>query len=102
MKWFSKIKYAQRNELLKKDAPFSNICEPITLQEAERRILREGETAFALSQEDEATSVPPTATHNPTLSTVHSNATNQRNMVETRSHLRITSPEGWILVFSPP
>ena len=52
MKLFSKITYAQRNELLKKDTPLSNICEPITFQEAERRMILDGERALASSQED--------------------------------------------------
>ena len=61
MKLFSKITHAQRNELLKTDTPFSNICELITFQEAERRLIWDGETVFALSQgkdADEASSVP--------------------------------------------
>ena len=104
MKLFSKITYAQRNELLKTDTPFSNICEPITFQEAEKRIVQDGEAAFALSQEedtDEATSVPlaPTLNNNTSF---NNNATNRGSMVETGLHLRITSLEGWILVFSPP
>ena len=65
MKLFSKITYAQRNELLKKDTPLSNIYESVTFQEAERRMILKGERALASSQEDHgvaATSVP-TALH---------------------------------------
>ena len=50
MKLFSKTTYAQRNELLETDAPFSNMFKPITFQEAERRILWGQEIAFALFQ----------------------------------------------------
>ena len=78
----------------------------ITFQEAERRILRDGEPAFALSQEEdgvEATSVPLALTLNNTLNTSpNNNATNHGNMAETSPHLEITSLEGVILVFSPP
>ena len=84
LKLFNKITYAQRNELLKTEAAFSNIYEPITFQEAERRILRDGEIAFALSQEDEATSVLPASTHSPMLNTVPNNqGTSPRNMADT-------------------
>ena len=104
MKLFSKITHAQRNELLKTDTPFSNICELITFQEAERRLIWDGETVFALSQgkdADEASSVPlgPNLNNNTSFS---SNATNNGCMAETSLHQRIFSPEGWILFFSPP
>ena len=84
MKLFSKTTYAQTNELLKTDTPFSNTCKPVTIQEVERRILRDRETAFVLSQEEEVnevTSVPLA----PTLNNMSSNATNQGNMAETSS-----------------
>ena len=110
MKLFSKITYAQRNELLKKDAPLLNVCEPITFQEAERRMLRDGERAFANSQEehgDEATSVPTALNssinnNNINNSYKNTNATHPENKAETSRNSRIASLEGWILVFSPP
>ena len=69
LKLFSKIAYAQRNELLKKDIPLSNACESMTFQEAERRMILDGERAFANFQEehgDVATSVPTALTNNNT------------------------------------
>ena len=93
--------YAQRNELLKTEAAFSNICEPITFQEAERRILRDGEATFALSQEDKATTAPPASTRNPTLNTV-SKETSPNHTADTSPQIGITSPQGWILISSPP
>ena len=105
-KLFSKITCAQRNELLKKDPPLSNICESVNFQEAERRIILDGERALASSQEDHgvaATSVP-TALHvlNNLTNTNSMTATHLDSMAETSGHSRITSPEGWNLVFSPP
>ena len=61
LKLFSKITYAQRNKLLNKEELFSNDCEPVTYQEAEKRLLREGEQLFAQSQGDEVTTVPLTS-----------------------------------------
>ena len=46
------INYSKQNSL-------PNVCQPLTGQEVERRILQEGETSFALTQEDEAISAPP-------------------------------------------
>ena len=44
--------------------------------------------------------------HNPQCPQQHQqqqhNATNPDNRAETSRHSRVTSPEGWILVFSPP
>ena len=105
MKFFSKITYAQRNELLKKDSPLSNMCEPITFQEAERRMLLDGERAFANSQEeqgDEATSVLPALNNSINNINMNTNATNPESRAETSRHPRSASLEGWILVFSPP
>jgi hypothetical protein len=77
MKLFSKTTYAQRNELLETDAPFSNMFKPITSQEAELRILRGREIAISFC------SVPPAPNHNNTLRTTLNNTTNQRSMAET-------------------
>ena len=52
-KLFSKITYAQRDELLKIDTPLSNALNSVTLQEAERRMILDGEKALAASQEEE-------------------------------------------------
>ena len=53
-KLFQHITYSQRNKLLNTEIPLPpDVCQPLTLQEAERRIVQEGETAFALSQEGE-------------------------------------------------
>ena len=52
-KLFSKITYTQRDELLKKDTPLSNASNSVTLQEAERRMILDGEKALAASQEEE-------------------------------------------------
>ena len=103
---FSKITYAQRNELLKKDTPLSNICESVNFQEAERRMILDGERALASSQEDHgvaATSVP-TALHvlNNLTNTHSMTATHLDSKAETSCHLRIASLDGWILVFSLP
>ena len=57
-KLFSKITYAQRNRLLNTKTLLPNICEPVTYQEAERRLLLEGEERFAQSQEDGVISAP--------------------------------------------
>ena len=40
-----------------------NVCQPLTIQEAEKRILLEGKETFNLSQGDEATSNPQDITH---------------------------------------
>ena len=74
---------------------FSNICEPVTSQEAERRMLREGETVFALSQEDEATSDLPSSAHKLTLNTVANTETSRNLAAEISPQSGITSLEGW-------
>ena len=48
-KLFSKITYTQRDELLKIDAPLSNTLNSVTLQEAEQRMMLDGEKALAAS-----------------------------------------------------
>ena len=48
-KLFSKITYTQRDELLKKDIPLSNALNSVTLQEAEKRMILDGEKALAAS-----------------------------------------------------
>ena len=96
-KLFSKVTYAQRNELLKKDTPLSNAYISVALQEAERRLLLDSERILRASQgEAEATAMlDPTVLH--TL-----NNTTTRNTANTSRHSRTLSPEGWNLVFSPP
>ena len=74
-KLFQHVTYAQRNELLNSKISTPAVCESLTLQEAETRIIREGEEIFNLSQEVEVASLadPRTSTLNANLST-----TNQR------------------------
>ena len=104
LKLFNKITYAQRNKLLKTEVLFSNICEPVTYQEAERRMLLEGEQIFAQSQGDEATSVP-TASRPTILSTIQRTGTdketNRQNTEATNFQSGITSLEGWNLARFP-
>jgi len=105
MKLFSKITYAQRNEVLKTDTPLSNVCESVTFQEAERKMILDGERVFASSQEeigDKATSALTALNALNSIINNSTNATNPDNRAETSRHSRFTSPEGWILVFSPP
>ena len=59
VKLFQHVTYSQRNKLLKIEFSLSNACQPITLQEAEKRIVLEGETAFALLQEGEVSHILP-------------------------------------------
>ena len=56
-KLFQCITYAQRNKLLKKEPSPLHPCQPLSLQEAERRIITVGEELFTQSQEDGGTSV---------------------------------------------
>ena len=55
-KLFQHVTYSQRDKLLNTELPLPNVCEPLTIQEAETRIILEGETAYSLSQGDEETS----------------------------------------------
>ena len=97
LKLFSKITYAQRNKLLNKEKFFSNDCEPVTYQEAEKKLLREGEQLFAQSQGDEATTVLQ-ASH---LATPNSVQDKDRSIQDTAEDINfrsgITSLEGWNL-----
>ena len=93
-KLFQHITYAQRNELLNSKISTPTVCDSLTLQEAETRIIREGEEIFNLSQEAEVASLadPITLTLNTNL-----NTTNQRINKDTgKTCLRpgITSTEG--------
>jgi len=63
-KLFRNVTYSQRNKLLKIESPLPNVCQPLTMQEAERRILQEGEAMFALSKEDGVTFAHPASTLN--------------------------------------
>ena len=95
-KLFSKVTYAQRNELLKKETPPSNAITSVTLQEAEMRLHLDGERILRASQgEAEAVAMLDPMAH--TL-----NSTTNRNTANISRHSRILSPEGWNLVFSPP
>ena len=93
-KLFQHVTYAQSNELLNSKISTSIVCDSLTLQEAETRIIREGEEIFNLSQEVEVASLadPRTSTLNTNLST-----TNRRISKDTgKTGLRpgITSTEG--------
>ena len=101
-KLFSKITYAQRNELLKKDTPLSNAFYSVTLQEAEKRVILDGERMWAASQEEtEAVETTAGLAHSNSTNN-NNNITNQDSMAEISRHSRALSPEGWNLVFSPP
>ena len=94
-KLFQHITYSQRNKLLNTEIPLPpDVCQPLTLQEAERRIVQEGETAFALSQEGEQ----PRILQGPTPAITHNKIVlfrnNEINTEETSRHLRNTSTEG--------
>ena len=67
MKLFQRVTFMQRNKLLNTEPSLLNVCQPLTVQKAERRIFQEGKASFAHSQEDEETSAPPgfTPQHNP-------------------------------------
>ena len=56
-KLFRNVTYSQRNKLLKLESPLPNVCQPLTMQEAERRILQEGEAMFSLSKQDGASTL---------------------------------------------
>ena len=107
-KLFSKITYAQRDELLKIDAPLSNTLNSVTLQEAEKRMMLDGEKALAASQEEaKAEDIPARTellTHNLNNNSTNNNNrhTDPRNTAGTSRHSRVLSSEGWNLVFSPP
>ena len=99
-KLFQHVTYSQRDKLLNTELPLPNVCEPLTIQEAETRIILDGEAAYSLSQGDEATSDP--LDFNPRTSTFL-NATNSINsnskiaQGNTRilgHHLGSTSTEG--------
>ena len=103
-KLFSKITYAQRNELLKTDTPLSNICNSVTLQEAEKRMLLDGEKSLAASQEEPEAAVMPdhTALHANNNNTNNNHNTTNQSRANISHHSRVFSSEGWNLVFSPP
>ena len=69
-KLFQHVTYSQRDKLLSSKLSLPTVCESLTLQEAEMRIIREGGEIFNFSQEEEVLSLAdPTALTN--------NATNQ-------------------------
>ena len=73
-KLFRHVTYSQRNKLLNTQLPLPNVRQPLTIQEAERRILLEGEETFSLSQGDEETSHPQDTIRTRTLNIVSSNS----------------------------
>ena len=97
-KLFRNVTYSQRNKLLKLESPLPNVCQPLTMQEAERRILQEGEALFALSQEDGVTFAHPASTLNAALTFNAAAQTQTCNMPKstagTSIHQGISSTEG--------
>ena len=63
---FKHVTYSQKDKLLISKHSLSTVCESLTLQEAEMRIIQEGEEIFNLSQGEEALSLadPITSTNN--------------------------------------
>ena len=97
-KLFRNVTYSQRNKLLKIESPLPNVCQLLTMQEAERRILQEGEALFALSQEDGVTFAHPASTLNAAL-TFNAAAQTQtcympKSTAGTSIHQGIISTEG--------
>ena len=45
-KLFQHVTYSQRDKLLNTELPLPNVCEPLTIQEAETRIILDGEAAY--------------------------------------------------------
>ena len=96
-KLFQHVTYAQRNELLNSKISTPTVCDSLTLQEAETRIIREGEEIFNLSQEEEVASLadPRILTLNTNLSTTNlRNNKDQTNTGTTGLQPGITSTEG--------
>ena len=94
-KLFQHVTYSQRNKLLNTELSFPNVCQPLTIQEAERRIVMEGEAAFSLSQGD----VEISSLHDSTLNstTANNNSNNNSAQGNTRNqghHLGVVSTEG--------
>ena len=54
---FQHVTYSQRNELLNSNTSLPIVCDSLTLQEAELKIIQEGEETFNLSQGTEALSL---------------------------------------------
>ena len=97
LKLFSKITYAQRNKLLNKEKFFSNDCKPVTYQEAEKKLLREGEQLFAQSKGDEATTVPRASHPAIPRRSRDRDRSIQDTTEDTNFRSGITSLEGWNL-----
>ena len=95
-KLFRHVTYLQRNKLLNTVLPLPNVCQPLTIQEEERRILLEGEETFSLSQGDEETSHPQDTIRTRTLNTVSSNSPTiaQGETKTPGHHLGTASTEG--------
>ena len=92
-KLFQHVTYSQRNKLLNTELSFPNVCQPLTIQEAERRIVMEGEAVFSLSQENEEIS----SLRDSILNSTTNNNSNSSAQEDTRNqghHLRVVSTEG--------
>ena len=95
-KLFRHATYSQRNKLLDTVLPLPNVCQPLTVQEAERRILPEGEETFSLSQGDKESSHPQDTIRTRTLNIVSSNSPTiaQEKTKTPGHHLGTASTEG--------
>ena len=69
-------------------------------------MILDGKRTYASSQEEIGNEATSALTALNALNSINNNstnnATNPDNRAETSHHSRVTSPEGWILVFSPP
>ena len=65
-------------------------------------MILDGERAFENSQEDPGVAASSALTDLHALNNNNMTATNPDSRAETSRHSRVTSLEGWILVFSPP
>ena len=95
-KLFQHVTYSQRNKLLNSKMSIPIVCDSLTLQETEMRIIREGEEIFNLSQEEEVVSLadPRTSAHNTTNQINLFNNKDPTNTGITGLRPGITSTEG--------
>ena len=91
---FQHVTYSQRNKLLNSNTSLPIVCDSLTLQEAELKIIQEGEETFNLSQGVEALSLadPKTSTNN-AINLFYSN-TDQTHTETTGLQPGITSTKG--------
>ena len=82
---FQHVTCSQRNKLLNSEISLPTVCQPLTKQEAERRIAQEGEETFAHSQGAEETS--------PELPVLALNTTNIKNIFRSSNSNNLTAQE---------